>query len=92
MLKIYILKVVPAQQIYFYEIYWFQAIRKGYDVEYFHCSSDSQSGWYYPRFKSYNGGRNCPIQLIGISGVVEEIVNLGEFWNTIALADIRIRF
>jgi hypothetical protein len=88
--KFYILKGGPGTgKSTFMKYIGFEAIRKGYDVEYFHCSSDSHSldGVLIPALKVTMVDGTAPHTIDPVyPGVVEEIVNLGEFWNTSALA------
>lgn len=60
-------------------------LSEGYDVEFFHCSSDSDSldGVKIPSLKAAVVDGTSPHVIDpALPGVVDEIVNLGEFWDS----------
>jgi len=72
-----------------------EAAKRGYDVEYFHCSSDSNSldGVSIPGLKVAIVDGTAPHVIDPVyPGVVEKIINLGEFWDTGALAEHKDKF
>lgn len=93
--KFYILKGGPGTgKSTFMKYIGSEAIRKGYDVEYFHCASDSHSldGVLIPDLKVAMVDGTAPHAIEPIyPGVVEQIVNLGDFWDTSALTEYKDR-
>lgn len=60
-------------------------LSEGYDVEFFHCSADSDSldGIKIPSHKAAVVDGTAPHVIDpALPGVVDEIVNLGEFWDS----------
>ena len=67
-------------------------MEKGYDVEYFHCSSDpgSLDGVVIPSIKVAILDGTSPHTVDPVyPGAVDEILNFGEFWNESALRQSR---
>lgn len=83
--EIYILKGGPGTgKSTFMKYIGCEAEKYEYDVEYFHCSSDSDSldGIVIPKLKvAMIDGTSPHIIDPRYPGVVDKIVNLGEFWN-----------
>jgi hypothetical protein len=83
--EIYILKGGPGTgKSTFMKDIGYEAIKNGYDIEYFHCSSDSDSldGVAIPKLKvAMVDGTPPHIIDPKYPGVVDKIVNLGDFLN-----------
>lgn len=83
--KVYILKGGPGTgKSTFMKYIGTEAVKKGYDVEYFHCSSDSNSidGISIPLLQVAMVDGTSPHAIDPeYPGVVDEIISLGEFWN-----------
>jgi len=94
--KYYILKGGPGTgKSTFMKYIGSEAAKKGYDVEYFHCSSDSNSldGVSIPGLKIAMVDGTAPHVIDPVyPGAVEKIINLGEFWDTGVLAEHKDKF
>jgi len=93
--NVYVLKGGPGTgKSTFMKYIGTEAINKGHKVEYFHCSSDSNSldGVLIPSLKIAMVDGTSPHTIdLEYPGVVDEIINLGEFWDRSALAEYRNR-
>lgn len=69
-----------------------ELVKKGFDVEFMHCSSDNNSldGIVIPELKISLIDGTSPHMVDPVyPGAVEEIINLGQFWNEEGLSDSR---
>lgn len=69
-----------------------EMLKNGFDIEYLHCSSDSNSldGVVIPKLKiAILDGTPPHLMDPKFPGAVDEILNLGEFWDTEGLVKIK---
>ncbi|HOJ09383.1 MAG TPA: ATPase [Clostridiales bacterium] len=93
--RLYILKGGPGTgKSTFMKYIGSEAMNHDYDVEYFHCSSDSNSldGVSIPSLKIAMVDGTAPHTIDPeYPGVVDEIINLGEYWDKNKLKNYRDR-